>query len=146
MHEYRMHMAQIIPHKHTDRPQAILACRHQTGGWSLCRPNLYRCCLVRMASGVHRLGDWLGRNGPWRSTQLRRASLVDLHVLVTNLDRVVVATFDLVVNVEFCNSITLVLIIRSQSTPLNHLHRKSTHTPLRSFVTILPGALHDVVA
>lgn len=42
---------------------------------------------------------------------------MDLHVLVANLDGVVIATFDLVVDVEFYNRDALVNVLHSQSTP-----------------------------
>lgn len=77
---------------------------------------------------------------------------MDLDVLVANLDRVVVAALDLVVDVQLCNRQPLAFIrsTRCPSTTIDVLPvfptQGTLHTPLGILVSILTGSLHDIVA
>ena len=78
---------------------------------------------------------------------------MDLDVLVANLDRVVVAALDLVMDVQLCSRQPLAFIIQSTHCPSTTLDvlrvfptRGTLHTPLGILVSILTGSLHDVVA
>lgn len=75
---------------------------------------------------------------------------MNLHILITNFDRVVVTAFDLVVDIEFYrNNRSLVNSLYehydAQAMEWNcEIHE--THTPLSSFISLVPRALDDVVA
>lgn len=75
---------------------------------------------------------------------------MNLHILIPNFDRVVITTFDLVVDIEFCrNNRSLVNSLYEhydyQAMKWNRQIHK-THTPLSSFIPLLPRTLDDVVA
>lgn len=75
---------------------------------------------------------------------------MNLHILIANFDRVVITAFDLVVDIEFCrNNRSLVNSLYEyyeyQAMKRNR-EINQTHTPLSSFISLIPRTLDDVVA
>lgn len=71
---------------------------------------------------------------------------MNLHILIANFDRVVITAFDLVVDIEFCRTNRSLVNSLYEHYEYQVMKINQIHTPLSSFISLLPRTLDDVVA
>lgn len=72
---------------------------------------------------------------------------MNLHILITHFNRIIIAPFNLIVNPQLCDQLAQSFIPKSYCIAASLIPgERKERTPLSSFITILPRTLHQIVA